>query len=131
MTPATVEIAQWAVRALLALIFVVMGVNHFRPKPARMMARMIPPALHHERGLTPIRLVYVTGLCEIAGGIGLLLPATRLAAGIALVLFLVAVFPANHVAAQHPERFGAIAVPFWPRYWAQLVLILLVVLTFT
>lgn len=122
--------AQWILRAVLALIFVVMGVTHFRRAPARTMARMIPPAFRASRGLTPLRLVYLTGLCEIAGGIGLLVPVTRVAAGMALVVFLVAVFPANHFAAQHPERFGAIAVPFWPRYWAQLVLILLVTLAF-
>ncbi len=56
------------------------------------------------------------------------MPYTRFAAGIALVLFLVAVFPANAYAAEHPERFGRAAFPFWPRYAAQLVLILLVLL---
>ena len=126
----TVSTVQWAIRGALAAIFVVMGISHFLPKPARTMARMIPPALRFPHGFTPLRLVYVTGLCEIAGGMGLLIPAVRVAAGMSLVVFLVAVFPANHVAAQHPQRFGAIAVPFWPRYWAQLALILLVVLAF-
>ena len=44
------------------------------------------------------------------------------------VLFLIAVFPANAYAAEHPDRFGAIAIPFWRRYFAQLALILVVVL---
>ena len=67
-------------------------------------------------------------MCELAGGIGLLFPATRVAAAIGLVAFLIAVWPANRFASEHPERFGSVAVPFWRRYAAQLVLILAVVL---
>jgi uncharacterized membrane protein len=67
-------------------------------------------------------------VCEIAGAVGILVPFTRFAAGIALVLFLIAVFPANAYAAERPEKFGRAAFPFWPRYAAQLVLILLVLL---
>lgn len=120
------DIAQWVIRVGLALAFVVMGVLHFVPSTARGMSAMIPaPLKRHVSGRT---LVWFTGLCEIAGGIGILIPATRLAAGIALVLFLVAVFPANAHAAEHPETFGRAAFPFWPRYLAQLVLILLVLL---
>ena len=54
------------------------------------------------------------------------MPATRLAAAIALAVFLVAVFPANAYAARHPDRFGRLAIPFWPRLIAQLALIALV-----
>lgn len=122
------EVLQWIDRAVLALILVTMGVNHFRPGPARVMAAMIPPALRREGRPTPLDLVRLTGVCEIAGGIGLLVPATRPLAGALLVVFLIAVFPANHYASRHPERFGAVAVPFWPRFAAQLALILLVIL---
>ncbi|MBC7725538.1 MAG: DoxX family membrane protein [Burkholderiaceae bacterium] len=128
MSDAAADTTQWVLRALIALLFVGMGVNHFRPGPARVMAKLIPPALRGTGLLSPIRLVYATGLCEIAGGIGILLPATRTAAMIGLVLFLIAVFPANAYAAGKREQFGAIAIPFWPRYSAQLALILVVVL---
>jgi uncharacterized membrane protein len=40
-------------------------------------------------------LVLVSGACEIAGGIGLLVPRVRRWAGIGLVLLLLAVWPAN------------------------------------
>lgn len=40
-------------------------------------------------------LVYVSGIAEILGGIGLLIPKTRRAAALGLLLLLVAVFPAN------------------------------------
>jgi len=118
------EIAQWVLRIGLACAFLFMGVNHFIPSSAKAMAAMIPPAL--KTRVSGKTLVRFTGLCEIAGGIGILVPFTRFAAGIALVLFLIAVFPANAHAAANPERFGRAA--FWPRYVAQLVLILLVLL---
>ena len=120
------DVAQWVIRIGLAAAFLFMGVNHFVPASARAMSAMIPPAL--KARVSGKTLVRFTGLCEIAGGLGILIPQTRFAAGIALVLFLIAVFPANAHAAANPERFGRAAFPFWPRYAAQLVLILLVLL---
>lgn len=121
----TVEGAQWVLRGALALVFVGMGVSHFVPAVARTMAAMIPPSL---RWPSARAVVVFTGLCEIAGGLGLLVPSTRVAAGIALVVFLVVVFPANARAAADPQRFGRAAIPFWPRLLLQLALITLVVL---
>ncbi|MFB2584712.1 DoxX family protein [Herbiconiux liukaitaii] len=112
-------------RILLAVVFIGMGINHFVPASVRAMAAMIPPRLRSTR-ITPRMLVYVTGVCEIAGGLGLLFPPTRIAAGIALVVFLAAVFPANAYAARHKERFGALAIPFWPRLVGQIVLAALI-----
>jgi len=120
------DVTQWIIRIALAAVFLVMGVNHFLPATARGMAAMVPPAL--KTRVSGKTLVRFTGLCEIAGAVGILVPFTRFAAGIALVLFLIAVFPANAYAAEHPEKFGRAAFPFWPRYIAQLVLILLVLL---
>jgi uncharacterized membrane protein len=118
-------IALGALRIALAAAFVLMGVAHFRPGPRRVMARMIPPAL---TGSDPRRaelLVAFTGVCELAGGVGLLLPPVASPAAAALVLFLVAVFPANAYAAERPAEFGTVAFPFWPRYAGQLVLVTL------
>lgn len=119
----TAEGAQEALRWLLAAAFAGMGILHFVPSVVRTMAAMIPPALRRPGLPSPRALVFFTGVCEIAGGIGLLVPAVRLAAGFGLVVFLVAVFPANAHAARHPERFGRVAVPFWPRFAGQLVLV--------
>ena len=116
--------ALWA----LAIMFVGMGINHFRRGPARVMARMIPPRLRSEGRLRPIVLVYITGVCEIAGGLGLMIPATRPVASVALIVFLVAVFPANAYAARHPDTFGRAAIPFWPRLAGQAVLVTLLAL---
>jgi uncharacterized membrane protein len=114
------DTARLIVTIALAAAFVFMGVAHFIPASARTMAAMIPQRL---RFVSARRLVQFTGLCEIAGGIGLLIPVLHLAAAIALIVFLVAVFPANAYAAKHPERFGRAAIPFWPRLIGQLVLI--------
>jgi uncharacterized membrane protein len=124
----TLETLQVILRVALAVVFTIMGVLHFVPKIARGMRAMIPEPLR--RPGWPAALVVFTGLCEFAGAAGLLVPwpALRLAAGICLVVFLVAVFPANAVAARDPERFGRTAIPFWPRLALQVALIGLVVL---
>jgi uncharacterized membrane protein len=121
------ELPLTVLRVVLAVMFVGMGVLHFVPSVARGMAAMIPPALVRPGWPSRRALVVFTGLCEIAGGIGLLVPQTRLAAGIALIVFLIAVFPANAYAATDPGRFGRAAIPFWPRLIGQLVLIALIV----
>lgn len=128
MTGSGIEIAQWVLRIGLAVVFVGMGINHFRPGPAHVMAKFIPPAIRREGLLNPLNLVYFTGVCEIAGGIGILVPWVRSAAAIGLVLFLILVFPANAHAAAHPAEFRSLSIPFWRRYFAQLVLILVVIL---
>jgi uncharacterized membrane protein len=119
------EIVQLIVRIALAAVFVAMGTLHFLPGPSRGMAAMIPPAL---RFASPRALVAFTGVCELAGGIGLLVPATRVAAAVCLAVFLVAVFPANAYAAGKTERFGVFATPLVPRAILQVVLIGLCVL---
>jgi uncharacterized membrane protein len=116
------DVIRVVVLVALVAVFVGMGINHFRPRPARTMAAMIPPYLRRSGILSPIRLVYITGVCEIAGGIGLAVPQTRLAAAAALIVFLAAVFPANVYAARHREKFGALAIAFWPRLGGQIAL---------
>ncbi|HYR11610.1 MAG TPA: DoxX family protein, partial [Longimicrobium sp.] len=75
-------------RLLLAGVFVFAGMMHFII-PASYVGIM-PPWLPWHRGL-----VYLSGVLEIAGGVGLLVPRTRRAAGIGLILLLIAVWPAN------------------------------------
>lgn len=119
---------QFVLRLLLAALFVFMGIAHFLPGPKRTMAAMIPPRLRHEGIASPRNLVRFTGLCELAGGLGLLFPPTTVVAGICLIVFLVAVFPANAYAAGHRERFGRAAIPLVPRLIAQVLLMALIVL---
>jgi uncharacterized membrane protein len=117
------EIAQWVIRVALAVPIAAMGINHFRRGPARVMSKMIPPRITGGDERRALFLVRLTGLCEIAGGIGLLIPYVQYAAAAALIVFLVAVFPANAYAAEHPDRFRKLAFPYWPRFAGQLVVI--------
>jgi uncharacterized membrane protein len=72
-------------------------------------------------------MVTFTGVCEIAGAIGLLVPATRRLAAVALILFLIAVLPANIHAAQSGVTIGGTAAtPLVPRVLLQLLFIALV-----
>jgi len=111
-----------AMRVVLAAALSGMGVAHLVPGPARTMAAMIPPALRRPPLPSPGALVALTGVCELAGAAGLLLPSTRRAAGASLLAFYAAVFPANAYAARHPDRFGRIAVPLRPRLLLQVAI---------
>ncbi|HEV2236793.1 MAG TPA: hypothetical protein VGR57_09060 [Ktedonobacterales bacterium] len=72
----------------LAALFVVAGAIHLvRPK---LYLPIMPPALPCKP-----ELILVSGVAEIAGGIGLLVPRVRRAAAWGLMALLVAVFPAN------------------------------------
>lgn len=75
-------------RGLIAAIFIVSGMLHLI-RPA-MFVSIMPPWLP-----SPAALVLLSGLCEMAGAVGILLTATRVAAGWGLIALLVAVFPAN------------------------------------
>ena len=119
------ETIRLVITIALAAMFVGMGILHFVPSAARGMSAIIPPAI--KQRVSGKTLVRFTGLCEIAGGIGLLIPGLRPWVAVALIVFLVAVFPANAYAARHPERFGRAATPFWPRLLAQVALIALLV----
>jgi uncharacterized membrane protein len=85
------------------------------------LVRMMPPSFPWPRAL-----VYFTGLCEIAGAVGLMLPLTRRAAGFALIVFFIAVFPANVRAARSGVTLrGKHATALWLRAPMQLLFIFL------
>jgi uncharacterized membrane protein len=74
----------------------------------------------------PRQVILVTGLCEMAGAIGLLTPRLRRAAGIALALYAVCVFPANIKHAFEGLPAGQIQLGWWyhaPRLALQPVLV--------
>jgi len=74
----------------------------------------------------PLALIYFTGLCEIAGAIGLLVPGVRQAAGLALIVFFIVVFPANVKAARSGVGMsGKRATPLWLRTSMQVLFIAL------
>jgi uncharacterized membrane protein len=91
---------QVALRIGLALMFLLTASGHWGSRRADLVA-MVPPSL-------PARelLVTVTGVLEIAGAIGLLLPATYEAAAICLAVMLLFLFPANVRAARKKLTLG-------------------------
>lgn len=73
---------------VLGLGFVGIGLLHFiRPEP---FEAIVPPFLPWARAI-----VYLSGVAEIALGVGVLVPRTRRLAAWGLIALLVAVFPAN------------------------------------
>jgi uncharacterized membrane protein len=104
----------------LALIMVGIGVGHFvAPEP---FIGIVPGWLPHPRAL-----VLVSGVFEILGGLGLLVPRVRWAASIGLCALYVAVFPANvNMALHHDTIAGAAEIPaalLWLRLPLQAVFI--------
>ncbi len=106
-------------RCLLAFFFIVAGSLHFIfPEP---YIRIIPPSLP-----MPRLLVLISGIAEVLGGVGLLIPQFQRAAAYGLILLLLAVFPANiYMAIAHVEFPGLLGAPWvqWLRLPLQIPLI--------
>lgn len=101
-------------RWVLTAFMVAAGANHFlSPAP---YVGMMPSALPQ-----PELLVAISGVAEILGGLGLILPQTRRLAAWGLIALFVAVFPANLNMAIHHLPLGKTPVPAWA-LWARLPL---------
>jgi uncharacterized membrane protein len=85
---------------LLSAFFTFAGVTHFtRPE---FFIDIVPAWLPD-----PPMIVAVSGVFEILGGVGVLLPQTRRLAGFGLIALLVAVYPANVEMALYPDKWLA------------------------
>lgn len=92
---------------LLAAAFTLAGINHFvMPGSYR---KIVPPGFGD-----PARVVAISGVAELAGGLGVLPGRTRRIAGLWIVGLLIAVFPANVYMALQPQQFKPI--PRWALY---------------
>jgi uncharacterized membrane protein len=87
-----------AVAVGLAAMFVLTGVAHFAPPLRAALIAIVPPQLP-----APGLLVSLTGVLEFLGAVGLLVPTTRVAAAVCLLLLMLAMFPANIYAARMPN----------------------------
>ena len=112
--------AQTILRILVALPLLLSGVilHFFRIGTT---ASIIPPAFPD-----PGLLVILSGICEIAGAIGLFLPATRRLAGFLIAVMMIAVLPANIYAAG--KTISGVTMPSVPVRTAMQAIYILMVL---
>lgn len=101
-------------RVLTAVLFVYAGTRHFVNAP--FFRSIVPPSFPN-----PALLVAVSGVCEIGGGLGLLIRPLRTVAGWGLIALLIAVFPANVYMALYPDRVVGMHVAQW-LLWLRLPL---------
>ena len=100
----------------MTVVMVAAGANHFiNPPPyLGMMPAELPESWH-------LPLVYLSGVFEVLGGLGLILPATRRFAAWGLIALFIAVFPANLNMALNHLPLGKDPIPTWV-LWARLPL---------
>ncbi len=105
-----------ALRFALAAMFAFTALSHFLPRTRPDLVRMVPPRLPN-----PGLLVTVTGVLEFSGAVGLLVPPLIRASSYALMLLLLALFPANvHAARMRLLVAGRPATPLVIRLPLQL-----------
>jgi uncharacterized membrane protein len=86
-------------RVGLSLFFAFTALGHF--VRTQDMAQMLPPFVPYRT-----EIIYVTGLLELAGAIGVWIPRLRKLTGVCLGLMLVGLLPANVYAAVNRVPFG-------------------------
>ncbi|WP_293784832.1 hypothetical protein [uncultured Pedobacter sp.] len=106
----------------MATMLLFTAVGHFKFKTS--MAAMVPLFIPKK-----VELVILTGVLEILFAIGLAIPETRYFAGMALIIFYIAILPANIYAAKHRINYENLYQPgpgpkyLWFRIPFQLFLI--------
>ncbi|NUT35236.1 MAG: hypothetical protein HOV79_19445 [Hamadaea sp.] len=119
--------ASWPVAAAhaLAVMLLMTAAAHFAPGSVTVMPNhddlvaMVPPAVPFASAT-----IYLTGVLELLGAVGLILGRTRRAAGYCLALLFVVMLPANVYAAVNDIPFaGEPASPLWQRIPEQVLYI--------
>lgn len=107
-------LADWPSRMRwgMATALLLFGTDHLLI-PARYLP-MLPEALPWRE-----EIILFTGLCEIAGAVGLLIPRLRRLAGILLAIYFVCVFPANIRNALQGLSVNGLPGAGW-YYWVRL-----------
>lgn len=101
-------------RIVLAVLFMLAGAMHFVIPQAYL--RIMPPWLP-----SPLTLIAISGVAEMLGGFGLLIPSTRRFAAWGLVALLIAVLPANIYTATAHLPLPGVAGQSWLQ-WARIPL---------
>jgi len=117
--PKTIRILKWAGLAFVFLWFFIGGIAHFTLTEIEM--RIVPPSIPWPRAA-----VLISGVFELLGAVGILIPASRRAAGVGLFLLTIAITPANVFMLQHADLFHS---PRWAlivRLYFQVLLLALI-----
>ena len=108
----------WCLRGGLAVMFLFTASAHWGRQRGDLVA-MVPGVFPR-----PDLMVSATGVLEIVGAVGLLIPATAALAAACLVMLLISLFPANIRAAREGLTIGGRAATALPlRTLLQLVFI--------
>src|SRR3984957_13957691 len=110
---------QWGLRGLVTLPLLISGFAHF--SRTALMETIIPPFFPYRP-----QLVLFSGVMELAGAVGLLLPAFTRVASACLAVLMIVIFPANVYAAN--QTVGGLHMPGVPVRLAMQVIYILLVL---
>ena len=86
-------------RVGLSLFFVITSMAHFLGPEA--MAEMLPPTVPYR-----VELIYITGVLELLGAIGVWVPGLTKLTGLLLIVMLAGVLPANIYSAFNRVEYG-------------------------
>ena len=114
----TSERGRELLRVVFSMSLIIIGMAHFLR--AEQFARIVPPIF------PTYPSVYISGVFEILGGIGLLIPSVSVAAAWGLIALFIAVFPANIYMAVHNVKLDGVPqsqLLYWGRLPLQAVLI--------
>lgn len=114
-----VGLPQVVALSVVFIWFFVGGILHFTA--TELEASIVPPYIPW-----PVAAVLVSGVFELLGAVGILLPSTRRAAGIGLILLTLAVTPAHIYMLQRPELFPVPIWALWLRLPIQVALLWLI-----
>lgn len=113
------EWLRWTLLAMMVLFYAGAGALHlYSPEPFLLITPDWVPF--------PRQAILATGMCEIAGAIGLLIPRFRTAASVMLAVYAICVFPANVKHALQGIVVPGLAGSWWyhgPRLMFQPVLV--------
>ena len=110
---------RFVMRLILAAFYFAAGILHLK-SPTGFIS-IVPSFVPW-----PAEIVWLTGVCEIAGAIGLMIPKLQKAAGMGLALYAICVFPANINHALNHIDVGALPNSWWyhgPRFLLQPILV--------
>ena len=104
---------------IMAAVYILTGLNHFwHPLPYLQMIDAFLPY--------PLAMIYIRGVAEIAGGIGLTIHATRRYAAFGIIFLLIAITPAHIYMLMNPQKWPNIPLwALWLRIPLQLLLMYL------